>query len=58
MAFHSPGEPGIGWDTTLPRIVTWARFQNRNTGQEFYTFNTYFDHRGEQLRLERARLIV
>ncbi len=46
------------WDAALPRIVTWARFRDRATDKTFYHFNTHFDHRGEQARLESARLIV
>jgi endonuclease/exonuclease/phosphatase family metal-dependent hydrolase len=49
---------GQSWDAALPRIVTWARFRDRQTDQTFYHFNTHFDHRGEQARLESARLIT
>lgn len=47
-----------GWDAALPRIVTWAKFRERSTGRAFYHFNTHFDHRGEQARVESARLLV
>lgn len=54
----TPDEPSTGWDAALPRIVTWGKFRQKETGREFYAFNTHFDHRGEQARLESARLIV
>lgn len=46
-----------GWDAALPRIVTWALFRLKQTGETFYHFNTHFDHRGVDARLESARLI-
>ena len=47
-----------GWDAALPRIVTWGEFRDKETNQRFYHFNTHFDHRGEQARLESARLLA
>ena len=56
---ETPDTPGSqSWDAALPRIVTWARFRDRQTDRTFYHFNTHFDHRGEQARLESARLIT
>lgn len=55
---ETPEKVGIaGWDAALPRIVTWARFRDKNTDKIFYHFNTHFDHRGEQARRESAALI-
>src|SRR5205085_168159 len=28
----------------LPRICTWAKFQDKTTNQEFLVFNTHLDH--------------
>ncbi len=47
----------VGWDAALPRIVTWALFRLKQTRETFYHFNTHFDHRGVEARLESARLI-
>jgi endonuclease/exonuclease/phosphatase family metal-dependent hydrolase len=56
---ETPDVPGSqSWDAALPRIVTWAHFRDRQTEQTFYHFNTHFDHRGEQARLESAQLIT
>ncbi len=52
------GRVSTGWDAALPRIVTWARFQRRDTRESFMAFNTHFDHVGQQARIESARLIV
>lgn len=55
---ENPEKVGIaGWDAALPRVVTWAKFRDKNSGREFYHFNTHFDHRGQQARRESARLI-
>lgn len=55
---EEPEEPGsVGWDAALPRIVTWAEMEDRESGRRFFVFNTHFDHQGEEARLESARLI-
>ncbi len=48
----------VGWDAALPRIVSWVKMKNRQSEQEFYYFNTHFDHRGEEARAQSARLIL
>jgi endonuclease/exonuclease/phosphatase family metal-dependent hydrolase len=56
---EAPDVPGSqSWDAALPRIVTWARFRDRQTDRTFYHLNTHFDHVGEEARLESARLIT
>ncbi len=55
---ETPHQPGsISWDAAITRIVTWAKFKDRSTHQEFYVINTHFDHRGNQARVESAKLI-
>jgi endonuclease/exonuclease/phosphatase family metal-dependent hydrolase len=46
-----------GWDAALPRIVTWAKFKDKQAGAEFFLFNTHFDHQGPTARLESAKLL-
>ena len=53
----TPGQPSVGWDAALERIVTWGRFRYRTNGDTIVYFNTHFDHRGEQAREESARLL-
>jgi len=55
---ENPSEPSKSWDAALPRILTWAKFQDRESGSEFYVFNTHFDHIGDTARAESASLIV
>ncbi|MEH6658438.1 endonuclease/exonuclease/phosphatase family protein [Leeuwenhoekiella marinoflava] len=47
-----------GWDAALPRIVTWVLFKDKHSGITFYHFNTHFDHRGIQARIESAKLLA
>lgn len=55
----TPDEPGVkGWDAAYPRIVTWAKFRDVNSGKIFFYFNTHFDHMGEQAREESAKLLL
>lgn len=53
-----PDTPSKGWDGAFPRIATWGRFRDKRTGREFVMLNTHLDHRGEQARVEGARLII
>ena len=56
---ETPEVPGsTGWDAALPRIATWGRFRDRQTGTAFLHVNTHFDHVGEEARRESARLLV
>lgn len=56
---ENPDEAGSrGWDAAYPRIVTWAKFQDKLTGKTFYHFNSHFDHRGSRAREESARLLL
>lgn len=48
----------VGWDAALPRIVTWGKFRDFNSGEIFFVFNTHFDHIGETARAESASLIL
>ncbi len=56
---ETPEKAGsMGWDAAFPRIVTWAKFQDKRTRKTFFHFNTHFDHRGEKARVESAKLII
>ena len=45
------------WGNTNRRMVTWARFRDRKTGQEFYFWNTHLDHALQPAR-EKAALLI
>lgn len=47
-----------GWDAALPRIASWVKLKDRQTGITFYVINTHFDHRGTQARAESATLLL
>jgi endonuclease/exonuclease/phosphatase family metal-dependent hydrolase len=51
-------KPNKGWDASLPRVCTWAKFEEMETGKQFYVFNTHFDHIGVQARINSATLIM
>lgn len=51
------------WDSSLPRIATFARFIERvpiagHAPRALYIFNVHLDHRGDAARLESARLVA
>lgn len=50
--------PNKGWDAVLPRICTWAQFQDIKTGFKFYFFNLHMDHIGVIARKESAHLVL
>ena len=55
----TPDETGSkGWDAALPRIASWLKLKDRQSGSVFYVVNTHFDHKGSQARTESAALIV
>lgn len=57
---ESPEIPGSkSWDTSLTRMVSWVKLRDRlqPKAKPLMFFNTHFDHRGEQARVESAKLI-
>lgn len=50
--------PNKGWDAALPRICTWAEFEEVKTGFKFYFFNLHMDHIGVVARKESATLVL
>jgi endonuclease/exonuclease/phosphatase family metal-dependent hydrolase len=53
----TPDKPGsIGAGLLMPRMVTWAKFQDRRSGSQFYYYNTHFPYRdGEEAEVTRER---
>ncbi|QDT54760.1 Endonuclease/Exonuclease/phosphatase family protein [Caulifigura coniformis] len=47
------------WDSSLPRMVTWADLQDRQAADrpQIRWFNTHFDHRGIEARKQAGRLL-
>lgn len=54
----TPHKPSRGWDAAFPRIATWARVSDRVTGLQYLAVNTHWDHRGNEARIQSARLIL
>lgn len=46
------------WGNSNRRMVTWARFQDRRNGREFYFLNTHLDHQIQPAREKSATLIL
>lgn len=54
----TPNKVSKGWDAAFPRVCTYGLFKDKNTQEEFWVFNTHFDHIGEMARLESVKLIL
>lgn len=50
--------PNKGWDAVLPRICTWGKFRDKQSGFTFLFFNLHMDHVGVQARAESAKLVL
>lgn len=55
---ETPNEISVGWDASMERICTYGLFQDLNTMQQFFLFNTHFDHIGTEARFKSASLIL
>ncbi len=55
---ETPQIPAKGWDAALPRVCTFVLLEDYETHQNFWVFNTHFDHQGEEARHQSARLIL
>ncbi len=54
---ETSGVPSKGWDAAYPRVCTYGKFEEKNSGKKFWILNTHFDHVGEQARKESVKLI-
>lgn len=46
------------WDSAFPRMMSYGRFRDRETGCELWAAVTHLDHLGVVSRLEQGRLIA
>lgn len=53
----TPGKPSQAWDAAFPRITTAGLFVNKQTQNQFWVFNTHFDHVGDTARKKSAALL-
>ena len=54
----NPDTISVGWDAALERICTYALFKEWKTVDEFWVFNTHFDHMGSIARERSSELIL
>lgn len=55
----TPTRPGsASWGNEIPRICTWARFENPSTGSDFALFNVHWDHQSQASRERSAALLL
>ncbi|SDL55222.1 Metal-dependent hydrolase, endonuclease/exonuclease/phosphatase family [Salinimicrobium catena] len=55
---ETPTVPSMGWDAAYPRVCTYAKFRNVQNEDEFWVFNTHFDHMGTSARKKSSRMIL
>lgn len=56
---ETPDVPGSkSWDAAITRIVTTARFYDKELKREFGIFNTHFDHIGKEARTQSAHQLL
>jgi len=55
---ENPDTISVGWDAALERICTYALFKESKTADEFWVFNTHFDHMGSIARERSSELIL
>lgn len=55
---ETPDKISMGWDAACHRVCTYALFQDLDSKQLFWVFNTHLDHIGEQARTKGLDLIV
>ena len=44
---ETPNSVSKGWDAAYPRVCTYGLFKNKETGFQFWVFNTHLDHIGD-----------
>lgn len=55
---ETPHKISVGWDASMERICTYGLFKDKKSNQQFFVFNTHFDHIGNEARLKSAKLIL
>ncbi len=56
---ETPEVPGsMHWGNTITRICTWARFNDRESGDTFYLYNLHLDHQSQMSRERSVELLA
>ena len=53
----TPDEPSFGPGAACRRICTWAKLQNRLTGDVYVHVNSHFDHKSKEARTAGAEIL-
>ena len=53
-----PDTISLGWDARIPRVASYALFEDKEKKDRFWLINTHFDHQGLVARFESAKLLV
>lgn len=54
---ETPDMVSVGWDASMERICTFAKFRDKKGKNVFWVFNAHYDHVGEQSRIMASKLI-
>ena len=55
---ETPYKPSFGWGANYRRVVTWARFKSKNSGQTILALNAHLDHETPLARTNGVKLIL
>ena len=55
---ETPDEVSVGWDASMERVCSYGLFENLETKERIWVFNSHFDHIGPVARKESAVLIT
>ena len=53
---HTPGSKS--WDAYFPRVASWAKLKDLQTGRTFFHFDTHYDHRGAFTREKSSEILI
>ncbi len=55
---ETPEKVSNGFGANKPRNCNWGKFKDKQTGKEFYFFNTHIHHIGDETKAKSAELII
>ncbi|WP_420321629.1 endonuclease/exonuclease/phosphatase family protein [Flagellimonas sp.] len=55
---ETPNKVSVGWDASMERIVTYAKFKDKNAEKIIHVFNCHYDHIGKLARKNSSELIL
>jgi endonuclease/exonuclease/phosphatase family metal-dependent hydrolase len=55
---ETPKKPSTSWGNQLKRICTKVKLTHKQTKQNFYLYNTHFDHRSQPSKVKSAEFMI